>query len=203
MAYLPGTTIPLEWFYWIPIILVGSIIAYIVYKRRNSDSSPQVEGPIAEQNLGIVLKVDENGTLQVGKLLSGVKQTDKDLLITDPDIMDVQTGLPKEFHVAYEDIVPAQVIDAARSLITLWLFLYRKGEYVACSFASIVSQTRTRFDPLPADPRDVGGHYVPMPYSRSGLTQLLSSNTGKFLVIGACISLGIMFGLILGHVTHF
>lgn len=187
---------PQEWLYWIPIVIVGIVAVWLVLRRKNSGKpkTPEISGPASESNLGLVLNTDENGTLQIGKLLSGVKQTDEDLLFTDPDILDPTTELPKEFHVAYEDIVPAQVIDATRTLLTIWGFIRKKGEYQAFSFASIVNQVRTRFDPLPADPRLVGGHYVPMPFSRSGLTQLLSSTTGKFLLIAGCIGFGAFFG---------
>jgi hypothetical protein len=205
MAYLPGTTLPLEWFYWLAAIPLG-LIVYAVYrvKKGPSDDEPP-EGTPTTQRLGLVLKVDQNKTLQVGKLLEGVTLEGNDLCFSDPDIMDPLSDplVPKIQKAPWVDVVPAQVIDAVGKLVEIWGIILHKGEYKCFSFADIASNVRGRFDPLPADPTAVGAHYVPMGRNASGLTTLLQSNTGKILLFGMIAFCFWLFGLVSGHVLHF
>ena len=183
---------------------VGILVIVLIFKIRGKGEAGSDEDAPATQRLGFMLQADQNKTLQLGKLLEGLTLTDKDIVFHDPDIMDVNNPeLPKEQHVAYEDIIPAQLKDINGTILEFWGLIRSKGEYRSFSFADIVQSVRHRFDPLPADPRDVGGHYVPMARGQGGLTQLLQSNTGKFLVISGCVSFGTMLGLILGHIAHF
>lgn len=195
LTSIAGFQIPTEWVYGGIALFVFLVIIIFLLVFRRGNHGRQNSSPI-EQKMAMVLKVDENGTLQPGKLLADVQQTEKDLLIRDPDIIDETTDEPKLFHVPYADVIPAQVIDAMRNLLEIWGIILRKGEYQAFSFASIVTQVRQRFDPLEADPRDVGGHYVPMPWTKSGLTQLIQSTTGKVLVMGAAWLIGYLLGLV-------
>lgn len=205
MAYLPGTTIPQEWFYWlavIPIIIIG----YAVYHSRKGGTSQDDEAVPTTQRLLLLLKVDQNKTLQVGKLIEGVTLEGNDLTFADPDVLDPLANpepIPKIQRTPWIDVVPAQVIDAVGKLVEVWGGILHKGEYKLFSFADIAQNVRGRFDPLPADPTAVGAHYVPMSRGQSGITQLLQSTTGKVLLFGMIAFCFWLFGLVTGHVTHF
>ena len=151
------------------------------------------------------MKVDQNKTLQVGKLLEGVTLEANDLVFQDPDILDPLSDppVPKIQRTPWVDVVPAQVIDAVGKLVEIWGIILHKGEYKAFSFADIAQNVRGRFDPLPADPTAVGAHYVPMGRNQSGITQLLQSTTGKVLLFGMIAFCFWLFGLVTGHLTHF
>ena len=204
MAYLPGTTIPAEWFYWLAIIPVA-LIGYAIYRAKKGGTSGEEEATPTTQRLGLVLKVDQNKTLQVGKLLEGVTLEANDLVFQDPDILDPLSDppVPKIQRTPWVDVVPAQVIDAVGKLVEIWGIILHKGEYKAFSFADIAQNVRGRFDPLPADPTAVGAHYVPMGRNQSGITQLLQSTTGKVLLFGMIAFCFWLFGLVTGHLTHF
>lgn len=205
MAYLPGTTIPAEWFYWLAAIPLGLII-YAVYRAKKEGSKEDEQASPTTRRLGLVLKVDQNKTLQVGKLLEGVTLEGNDLVFQDPDILDPLANpepIPKVQRTPWTDVVPAQVIDALGVLVEIWGIILHKGEYKCFSFADIAQNVRGRFDPLPADPSAVGAHYVPMGRGQSGITQLLQSTTGKVLLFGMIAFCFFLFGLVTGHITHF
>lgn len=149
--------------------------------------------------------VDQSGNPVLGRLLATVTLTDKDLLVTDPEILDEQTSEPKVQRVPCEDVVPWQGKDATGNMVRLWLVVKKKGELVAVSFSNLLSEVRQRFDPLESDPYDVGRHYIGGPPHVGGVAQLLQSTTGKVIVLGAAWLIGLMMGILIiaGHVGHF
>jgi hypothetical protein len=194
-----GFLLPQEWFFGTAIgfaILIITVL-YLALRGRGEGSRSENETPV-ERNLVALTPVDQNNVPQLGKLLENATMTDKDLLLQDPDIIDEETEEPKTIRIAYEDVVPLSVLDADKNLLRLWGVVKRKGEYVAYSFASLADVVRQRFDPLESDPYEVGRHYIGGPPRVGGMAQILQSTTGKIIIIGASVLIGLLIGYIAG-----
>jgi hypothetical protein len=177
-------------------ILIGVILLLFLKRGSGGDS------PLEQQRMALVIPVDENESMGVGKLLTGVTRTESKILIPDPDIVDNQ-GQPKTFAVDITGIQPVKFLDAVKNIIEMHL-IFDRGEWIAQSFASLLKNVKKRWDPLEADPQDIGDFYVGWGFLRKAFNQLLQSTTGKILVFGAVGLLGYLLGMftIVAHVGH-
>lgn len=184
--------VPFEWVAGIFALIIILIIAVTVIRlRTKKNEKPEVTGE--EQNLVALNAVDQNGNPVMGKLLANVILTDKDMIIEDPSIIDEATEKPKQIRASYQDVMPLNLRDENNNMISLWGVLKMQGEYVLYSFNDLAKRVRQRFDPLEADVREVGQHFIGGPPRMGGLPQILQSTTGKVLLFGGAVCIGMFF----------
>jgi hypothetical protein len=198
MVVIAGTDIPLLLLLPVAIgfpTLIG-IIIFMAFRR------PAQKETVQEDRMAIVIPVDENENMGVGKLLSGVQRSETKIIVTDPDVIG-NDGQPKEFSVDVSKKLPVKVIDSAKNIIELW-GVFDRGEWEPFSFADLLKNVKKRWDPLEADPQDIGDFYVGWGYLRKGFGQVLSTTSGKILVFGALLLIGFLLGMftVTAHVGH-
>jgi len=193
-----GITFPTEWIYGIIALIIVGIVASVIYKKKfaGDDKEAESEAPL-QQDLVAMTPVDQSGNPVMGRLLADVTLTERELVLSDPEVLDAQTGEPKQILVANEDVVPWIGRDVNNMMVRLWLVVKQKGDYTAVSFSQLLSSIRQRFDPMETDPREVGPHYIGGPPRMSGVAQLLQSTTGKIIIIGTAWLVGILMGFLI------
>jgi hypothetical protein len=207
LTTVAGVTFPTEWLYGALILIVAIIVIVIVLRKKGigvGSKEEETEAPL-QQDLVAMTPVDQSGNPVMGRLLADVTLTERELVLKDPEILDSQTGEPKQQLVPYEDVVPWIGRDVNNMMVRLWLVVKQKGDLTAVSFSQLLSSVRQRFDPMETDPREVGPHYIGGPPRVSGVAQLLQSTTGKIIIIGTAWLVGILMGFLIeaaraGHV---
>lgn len=196
--------VPFEWvlavLISVPVLLV---IGFLVLRKKGGEK--QESSQPSEINMVALNPVDQNGNPVMGKLLGNVTVTETELVVEDPSVIDEETEKPKTIRIPYTDIMPLSLLDADKNIVNFWGALKIQGEYVAYTFADIAKRIRQRFDPLEADVREVGQHFIGGPPRIGGLPQLLQSTTGKIIILGAAWLVGLLMGMIIiaAHVGHF
>lgn len=192
----PFNGVPFEWILGLFIVVIAIVgIVLAVKLRGKGDKKPGEpnENP-TEQNLLALSPVDQNGNPTMGKLLSGVTVTDKEIMFSEPGVMNSdKPDEERQFTAPLTDVMPLALRDSTGNLVNIWGALKMQGEIVLYSFNDLAKRIKQKFDPLEADVREVGQHFIGGPPRLGGLPQLLQSTTGKVIIIGASVMIGMFF----------
>jgi hypothetical protein len=194
-----ATCIPTEWILLgLALVVAGPILVFVLMRRRAPDEG---SSPIEARDV-ILVPVDDNGTLQMGELLTGVERTEDTLMFSHPDWVD-EEGAKYFGEVPIDKEVPERVIDADKNVHEIWHVAKRGEDLEIISASAIVNKLKQRFDALPANPRKVGRFYVGWPFGKqSGLQSLISSTSGKILAFGGVALIFYLMGILSAAANH-
>lgn len=207
-----GYPVPTEWFYVIVpafMILLGLVVFFWRKSRGDvrllpsKDKAPP-EGSPVRQVLAAVNPVTEEGTIQLGKLLDAtiVEENGQSMIeITDPNILDAEQQ-PAVKKLPLKQTVPLPLMDRDGFEVMLY-GIWDKGELETYSFAPLTQGGLRRWDPLMVDFSSMSFLYVGWDlFRKTGLQNLVSSTTGKFLV-GVAVGLPCwLIGFIMAVAFH-
>lgn len=164
MAVIAGgllNGVPFEWVLGLFILIIAVLAGVLVLRLRGKGKKDEPSTSPAEQNLLALSPVDQNGNPTMGKLLANVTVTDKELMFTEPGVMNSdKPDEERQFTAPLADVMPLPLRDATGNLVNIWGALKMQGEIVLYSFNDLAKRIKQRFDPLEADVKEVGQHFI-------------------------------------------
>lgn len=183
-----GFIFPLEWLIGGVILIIALIMAIVFLAlTRHPDATP------IDKKMLLKVPIDEAGIIQRGKILVSVERTDRDLIVTDPDLKD-DDGNQLVEECSIENKVPFPAEDSTKSNVELWIGRVRGGVTEIVSASMLMGNVPTRYDPVPADPKKMFRPLMPWG-SHGSIEELIGTKNFWAILIPSVIA-----ALAVGHI---